>query len=72
MKITLVTEEVQRAGKDQDCLFCAVISHGSLNGRILTKDEPVFVNYFTLHFTERHLPILAGKPKILLILVSLV
>ena len=61
-----VTDEVHKAGKFQDCLVCAILSHGNENGLVATQDASVFVGYFIEYFSPRLCPALAGKPKIIL------
>jgi len=63
--LVYVTEEVQKAGKDQDCFVCAILSHGMENGIVATKDKPISIDNFTYLFSKS-CPVLVGKPKILI------
>ena len=61
-----------RSGRDQDCLVCAIISHGHEDGWICCRgEESVSLNEICELFNSKNCPVLAGKPKIFLISVSL-
>ena len=71
-KLITVSEEVERYGKDQDCLVVAILSHGNEEGLIstMTEDGPVFLQSFYNSFSPIVVPALAGKPKIFLKMVG--
>ena len=60
-----------RSGRDQDCLVCAITSHGTKNDLICCRDSAIFLNTIYAHFHPDNCPELAGKPKMFLITVSL-
>ena len=62
---------MKRSGRDQDCLVCAIISHGHKNGSINTKKGGVFLTNLYECFNSKYCNELAGKPKIFLTSVSL-
>ena len=67
-----MSKEVEASGRDQDCLVCAIISHGADGGKIKTVDGIINFQDFCQFFTSENCPVLAGKPKIMIKSVSLV
>ena len=65
-----MSEEVVRSGRDQDCLVCAIISHGNRDGIIATREGTISLKYLCSFFDSESCPVLAGKPKIILTSVS--
>ena len=65
-----MSEQINRSGKDQDCVVCAIISHGSENGWISTKEGSFPLTKFCEFLNSIHCHALAGKPKIILTSVS--
>lgn len=63
---------MQRHGHDQDCLVCAIISHGNKNGNIATMDDDIYIETFCQYLSVKKCSVLRGKPKIILRHVSLV
>ena len=53
------------AGRDQDCVVCAVVAHGNVNELVVARDSVYSFRKIYEHFNSKMLPILAGKPKIL-------
>ena len=62
---------MKRSGRDQDCLVCAIISHGHEDGMICCKEGSVSLEELCEFFNSKNCPVLAGKPKIFLTSVSL-
>ncbi|OPJ76234.1 caspase-10 [Patagioenas fasciata monilis] len=53
--------------KDRDCFICCILSHGE-SGAIYGKDEElVSIRTIMSHFTAKHCPQLAEKPKLFFI-----
>ena len=70
-KLITVSEEINRAGDDQDCLVLAIVSHGDVDGKIKTNDEGVCFNQLFQIFGPNNCHVLKGKPKIILKTVRL-
>ena len=60
-----------RSGRDQDCLVCAIISHGHEDGVIEAIDECFYLKNLCSFFNSESCSVLAGKPKIFLTSVRL-
>ena len=55
---------------NEDCLVCAILSHGDSNGFISTYDGKIHIQVFFDAFSDKACPSLKGKPKIFIIQVN--
>jgi len=54
---------------NEDCLVCAILSHGDINGFISTYDGKIHLQTFFDAFSDKACPSLKGKPKIFVVQV---
>ena len=54
---------------NEDCLVCAILSHGDSNGFISTYDGKIHLQTFFDAFSDKACPSLKGKPKIFVVQV---
>jgi len=52
---------------NEDCLVCAILSHGDSNGFISTYDGKINIQVFFDAFSDKACPSLKGKPKIFIV-----
>ncbi|XP_066045783.1 caspase-10 isoform X2 [Chamaea fasciata] len=53
--------------KDRNCFICCILSHGKSGAIYGTDDKLVSIRMLTTHFTAKHCPQLAAKPKLFFI-----